>query len=1043
MSTSAGSSPIARRLRSRFNWTLLLGYDFFISYKRGRGSNYAQSLFNALEAEGYTCFLDQEETEGGVRLQDALPSAIKRSRVLVILAEPEIVESEYIADEIRTYLDKGRRSLLPINVDGFLRPDLDLAEPYDSLLEFTWTDESADAFERGVPRKRVLEQIRKAHKRVRVRTLSRIITAVVIAFLTLATIAASWQRWEAIQQRDKAIRQQRMATALLLATEAELVRSSSSDSVELSALLAAESLKVEPTLEGRQALYRALDLLPLRPLQDVRLADMDDSDASSLMTLFSPDGTRLAAVISERFSEPPKVRLELWDVANGRRLAVESLEFMPDPMWAEDHLYLLTPSNELLVWNATAGEKVVTRQMPDLHQILAAEPQSHLIAGIGPPTGDNWLAEPQGPLQVWDAANGRLVATVPVEDAIRAAWFADDQLYVLSGSVWVTRYEAYSLPDGQRVDGREIDGTAELVHPLMGSPSVAFVNPLLHVWGGFSDKEDLYIYSSFGDQIDPLRISHQARIANAAVSSNGAFIATQSSDNRVRVSRTLRGGSLLEIIHDQDISHLAVSADGAAVALADVLHNVHIWGTAEGRQVSSIDAGEEIEDLAFVANGSSIAVTTTDGRLRVWKSWAGTEFARLYYPDLGIDGSSDLFIEPNGDHVVFRSGSSAEPPDLFVADLRNGGKIVQIWGGGNAWEAAFNSEAGYFATVGYSFFLFSVGRGSRIVGDSDIRIWDLSTYELLQHLQTPEESKAYISPDARYAVQTGSEGEISAFALPLGQRLWQIESAAAPETVRFGPNSVIVPSSLQIKILDLQTGATLAVRQGTPKPDIALAQTGGYAASTTDGKLIEVWRLNDGQTLHSISSSAPVSQLVLSQDGSRLFVLDEQRKLRAWNLSRKRLLAELELGIYGYFDVNPDGRYLIEHRMPSVLWDLDSGERVRLGDQESYYGDMAFSTDGFHVATVDDDRRTVSVWELRQRREIARVSPGCETTDVAFSPDGRLLITVCVEDYAALWHWQVDDLLGDIEQRTTRELTPVERRLYLPEEAGAMVDTDG
>ncbi len=56
---------------------LLFGYDVFISYRRRDASSYVNALAAALHEVGFVCFLDREETVGGVELAPALkvPSA--------------------------------------------------------------------------------------------------------------------------------------------------------------------------------------------------------------------------------------------------------------------------------------------------------------------------------------------------------------------------------------------------------------------------------------------------------------------------------------------------------------------------------------------------------------------------------------------------------------------------------------------------------------------------------------------------------------------------------------------------------------------------------------------------------------------------------------------------------------------------------------------------------------------------------------------------------------------------------------------------------
>jgi len=75
--------------RNRFDWSLLLGYDIFISYKRSAAaSTYSRNLRNGLAELGFKCFLDQEQTEGGVELTPALNRALRRSRSHEVPVDP-------------------------------------------------------------------------------------------------------------------------------------------------------------------------------------------------------------------------------------------------------------------------------------------------------------------------------------------------------------------------------------------------------------------------------------------------------------------------------------------------------------------------------------------------------------------------------------------------------------------------------------------------------------------------------------------------------------------------------------------------------------------------------------------------------------------------------------------------------------------------------------------------------------------------------------------------------------------------------------------
>jgi WD40 repeat protein/tRNA A-37 threonylcarbamoyl transferase component Bud32 len=109
--------------------------------------------------------------------------------------------------------------------------------------------------------------------------------------------------------------------------------------------------------------------------------------------------------------------------------------------------------------------------------------------------------------------------------------------------------------------------------------------------------------------------------------------------------------------------------------------------------------------------------------------------------------------------------------------------------------------------------------------------------------------------------------------------------------------------------------------------------------------------------------------------------------------------------------VSPDGRLIVSGDLGGLLkvWDLDTGQEVRpaVKAHETGCNLVAFSPDGRHFATGDDDR--VNVWNTRTG-ELLRTwkgPPGCSLQGVAFAPGGALLActteTVNGRDEARIW----------------------------------------
>ena len=104
-----------KRMPALRRWfSLLGGYDFFISYSRSDASAYAKALAGELEESDFVVFLDRREVDIGEEL-GSLTRAASRSRALVVVASPGVAASAWGPQEGLAAERKGRR-ILPMDV---------------------------------------------------------------------------------------------------------------------------------------------------------------------------------------------------------------------------------------------------------------------------------------------------------------------------------------------------------------------------------------------------------------------------------------------------------------------------------------------------------------------------------------------------------------------------------------------------------------------------------------------------------------------------------------------------------------------------------------------------------------------------------------------------------------------------------------------------------------------------------------------------------------------------------------------------------------
>jgi TIR domain len=189
-----------RGIRSR-----VLGFDAFISYRHQTAKDYAYGLAGALKITfGWACFLDRTESEQ-IELTSAIRSALNRSRMLIVIAEPGILESRWVPQEIEIFRKLGK-PIVPVSIGGFLAQQGPLPGGIEPLRAWPWVDEADSAWQAGVASAEVLAQLRRSRRGLETRTWARVLTGLVIVTLSAATIWALRERSTALANELEALR---------------------------------------------------------------------------------------------------------------------------------------------------------------------------------------------------------------------------------------------------------------------------------------------------------------------------------------------------------------------------------------------------------------------------------------------------------------------------------------------------------------------------------------------------------------------------------------------------------------------------------------------------------------------------------------------------------------------------------------------------------------------------------------------------------------------------------------------------------------------
>jgi WD40 repeat protein len=349
----------------------------------------------------------------------------------------------------------------------------------------------------------------------------------------------------------------------------------------------------------------------------------------------------------------------------------------------------------------------------------------------------------------------------------------------------------------------------------------------------------------------------------------------------------------------------------------------------------------------------------------------------------------------------------------------------------------------------------AISRDGRLLAscgaDGRLMVWDIATgQKVWGYRQTPPFLATAFSPDGRYVAAWGRD--LTLWDAKTGQEAKRIKGDANINMIAstFGTSSVHVPFAFSpdsLKIFSLSEGRPKSFEIATGKKlrtfneylfsSIAVSPDGGVlvlgqsdfevinrepfrgrnfgsiaAFDTAKGKLIKKWEAHPGR-----GTFGDVTSLAFSPDGKTLASTGADRTTKLWDTSTWREVKTLE----GHQDdinavaFSPDGSTLATATGSSsvggtessiTLWSSRTGERLAtFGRQSSRAYGVAVSTDGKRLAHLETDTRrsVIGVWDLAKGQKTRTFEFPLWFFSIAFSPDGKTLLTAGRDGTARLW----------------------------------------
>jgi WD40 repeat protein len=252
-----------------------------------------------------------------------------------------------------------------------------------------------------------------------------------------------------------------------------------------------------------------------------------------------------------------------------------------------------------------------------------------------------------------------------------------------------------------------------------------------------------------------------------------------------------------------------------------------------------------------------------------------------------------------------------------------------------------------------------------------MKLWDLSKREARTYNTVPQVQSVAFSPDGLRALTSHPaytpESPMCLWELHTGRLLRPLEKTSQPGS--FSPDGKLVlynntqPDSVG-RLWDTERGTDV---RWFKKPDQGPGPVrllgflpDGDRAYTVHEDGLWLWDVATSKSVRPLPIPR-VRSLQFATDGKRLFTGHEDGSVKRWDLSGKELQSftfyRFNTGMVHCMALSPDGKFLLsgdsERRI--VLWDPDSGKKVREWQHRASFRQLLFAPDSRHLAMANDD----------------------------------------------------------------------------------------
>jgi WD40 repeat protein len=581
--------------------------------------------------------------------------------------------------------------------------------------------------------------------------------------------------------------------------------------------------------------------------------------------------------------------------------------------------------------------------------------------------------------------------------------------------------------------------------PRLLSPRVEHLGRAARVLLGHQDEVLSVAYSNDGTRIVSGSADHTIRVwstitflelgkieghthsvTSVVFTTDGTRIISSSKDCTVRVWSGVNLEHITTIEGHQDtVSSVAVSPDGTRIISGSHDGTIRVWCAANYSELERLkDHGPEVSSVAYSPNGSHIV-----------SSWGDKV---LVFDNIDFEVVAVLEAAVRSDKVSpgdFKSVTFSKDGSQIVAGSQDG--TARIWNAANFEETSVLTRTGYHEGWKAVSSVALSSDGGLVIGGggrSDcIYVWDARSCKEITRLQAHPENVVCMafSPDSTRFVSGGADHALRVWVTGMYDN-GDIASGDRPQIdcVAFSPdgarvmsrskkdvshrfnNLLIMPPNVQsytVRIWTVEKFEELGQITGASE-QFAFSPAGIQAVTVMTTGHVNIWSLLGFKQLASVMGSSysyeRILSLAYSPDGTRIVCGTRPGTIQSWSTVSFTKLAEFEAHSSQIKHVMfcSDGRLLFSGSSDGCIrvWNGTTLEKLEEIECRRDIQCMAVSPVGTYIVAALDDK-TVIVGSVLSFHELVRLEHHSLLKHVAFSPDGRSVLTL--DDHADTRAW--------------------------------------